>query len=316
MRNLRTGVSVAALLVLLAPLPAATAHPATDRTASPDLIALPNGWRPEGITTDRVQLYVGSLADGAIWQADPETGAGSLLADGEAGRVAVGIDYDRRRDLLWVAGGATNEIRAHDADTGEVVATYEFPSETPRFLNDLVVTPRAVYATDSMHQELAVVPLTGRTGHRGCLPPPAAARTLPLWGDLVYEEGFNLNGIVRSGSRLLAVQSNTGLLFRIDPRSGDTTAVDLDGALLTNGDGLEPGHGVLYVVRNQDNVITVLHLDRGRTRGTVVREITDPRFDVPTTAALVRSSLFAVNARFNTPPTPDTEYSIVRVDAR
>jgi sugar lactone lactonase YvrE len=317
MRNVRRGVGVVALLLTLAaPLHADPGHADDDHAHSPDTIALPNGWQPEGITTDGKHLYAGSLVDGAIWRADPRTGAGAVLAEGETGRVAVGIDYDRRRHLLWVAGGATGEIRAQDADTGETVATYLFQDKR-RFLNDIVVTPRGVYATDSMNQELAVVPLTSRHGDHGCgLPPSSVAETLPLAGDLVYEAGFNLNGIVRSGSRLLAIQTNTGTLFRIDRRTGDTTAVDLGNVVLTWGDGLEPGHGVLYVVRNMDNVVSVLDLNRRLTRGRVVDEITDEDFDVPATAALVRHSLYAVNARFTTPPTPETEYSIVRVDAR
>ena len=36
-------------------------------------------------------------------------------------------------------------------------------------------------------------------------------------------------------------------------------------------------------------------------------------FDVPTTAARFGNSLYAVNARFSTPPTPTTEYQVVRV---
>ena len=36
--------------------------------------------------------------------------------------------------------------------------------------------------------------------------------------------------------------------------------------------------------------------------------------DVPTTIALARGSLWAVNARFTTPPTPTTPYWITRVD--
>ena len=44
--------------------------------------------------------------------------------------------------------------------------------------------------------------------------------------------------------------------------------------------------------------------------------ITDPSFDVPTTLALARHSLFVINARFNTLARPsDTPYSITRVDA-
>ena len=43
--------------------------------------------------------------------------------------------------------------------------------------------------------------------------------TLPLTGDLVFQDGFNVNGIERTpdGTGLLVVQTNTGLLFRVDP---------------------------------------------------------------------------------------------------
>jgi hypothetical protein len=44
-----------------------------------------------------------------------------------------------------------------------------------------------------------------------------------------------------------------------------------------------------------------------------VRTISDEDFDVPTTIARVGKSLYAPNARFTTPPTPDTEYDVVRV---
>jgi sugar lactone lactonase YvrE len=305
------------VLVLLVATVVATAAPvsATPRHHDlPDRVELPDGWRPEGITTDGRSLYVGSLVDGAIWRASTRTGQGRVLASGVPGRVAVGVEYDARRDLLWVAGGATNQIRAHDADTGRLRATYLFPSDTPRFLNDLVVTRRGVYATDSMNQELAVVPLRRRHGHR--LPPASAARTLELTGDLVDQPGFNLNGIVASRGRLLSVQTNTGLLFRIDPWSGRTRTVDLGAASLTSGDGLELDGDTLYAVRNQLNRIAVLDLDRRLTTGELVAELTDPGFAVPTTVALAKRSLWAVNARFDiATPTPDTAYWITRLDA-
>ena len=268
------------------------AAPAEARPQAPETIAQPAGGQPQGKTTDR-----------------------ELLAPGAEGRTAVGIDHDRTRDVLWVAGGPTAEVRAQDADTGEVLATYTFPG-TNRFLNDLVVTRDAVYVTDSNNQELAVIPL----GAGRALPAPDAVTTLPLTGDLVYSDGFNLNGIVAVGGELLAVQSNTGTLFRIDPSSGDTAAVDLGGASLSNGDGVEVGRVgrtvQVFVVRNRLNLVADVRLDRSLEEGTVAREIGDEDFQVPTTVALVRDALYAVNARFGTPPTPETEYDIVRVGLR
>ncbi len=305
------GVGTLALLAALVPVQAAQAG---DDDHLPDQIDLPNGWQPEGITTDGRSLYVGSLADGAIWRANPRTGDGEVLAPGRTGRVAVGVEYDRLRDVLWVAGGPTSQIRAYDADTGKVLRTYSFPLSTGRFLNDLVVTRRGVFATDSMNQELAVVPFKTNGDQRHSLPPRSKATTLPLTGDLVYVEGFNLNGIVRSHGRLLAVQSNTGLLFRINQRTGVTHEVDLGGASLPNGDGLEIDDETLYVVRNQDNLVAVVELDDDLESGELVDEITSAGVDVPTTAALADASLWVVNARFSTTPTSETPYWITRVD--
>lgn len=314
-RQARRGIGLVVLLLLLSAVQAVSLAPADagrghhHHSAGPDRIELPNGWRPEGITTDGRRLYVGSLADGAIWVADPRTGDGEVLAEGSPGRVAVGVEYDRRRDVLWVAGGATGEVRAHDADTGALLATYSFPSPdaTPRFLNDLTVTRRAVYVTDSRHAELAVVPLGRRA---------PAPRVLPLTGDLVLEAGNNLNGIVSADRWLVAVQSNAGKLFRISPRTGVTTEIDLGGASLVNGDGLEPGERGVYVLRNRDNLIVPVRLHRRSAEGTVGRAITDPGLDVPSTAARLRHSLYAVNARFTTAPTPQTPYWITRVALR
>jgi len=49
------------------------------------------------------------------------------------------------------------------------------------------------------------------------------------------------------------------------------------------------------------------------TSGEIVDTITSSNFRVPTTIARFGDSLYAVNARFGTPPTPDTEYEVVRV---
>jgi hypothetical protein len=127
--------------------------------------------------------------------------------------------------------------------------------------------------------------------------------------------GFNLNGIVASpnGKVLIAVQTNTGKLFRIDPATGATQLVDLGGASLSNGDGLLLQGKTLYVVQNVANRITVLQLAPDLAGGSVAGTITSPSFDVPTTLARFGNRLYAVNARFTTPPTPTTPYSIVQV---
>jgi hypothetical protein len=332
MRQLRWGIGTIATLMALTALQASPVAAQHGHHDLPDSIALPNGWQPEGITTDGKFVYSGSLADGSIFRADVRTGVGKVLATGAPGRVAVGLDFDKRRDLLWVVGGPTGEIRAQDADSGKIVATYEFPSTTPRFLNDVVVTHDAVFATDSFNQELAVIPLkqghghdmSQGHGHGHGLPPASAATTLPLTGDVVFAPNgaFNLNGIVESRHMLISVQSNTGLLFRINEQTGVSRTIDVHGALVTAGDGLELDGRLLYVGRNSGEVgangeVDAVKLSHSLTSGHVVATITDPTFDTPTTLALARHSLFVINARFATAPTPDenTPYSITRVDA-
>lgn len=54
--------------------------------AFPEIISLPDGWRPEGVATGRGNtLYAGSLAGGGIYQVDLRTGAGSVLVPQQQG---------------------------------------------------------------------------------------------------------------------------------------------------------------------------------------------------------------------------------------
>jgi DNA-binding beta-propeller fold protein YncE len=127
--------------------------------------------------------------------------------------------------------------------------------------------------------------------------------------------GFNANGIeaTPNGAWLIVVNSTVGALYRVDPQTGEATQIDLGGASVAAGDGLLLQGSTVYVVRNQLNTIVVIDLSSDLLQGTVTRQITSPLFDVPTTIAMFGSSLYAINARFNTPPTPTTTYSVVRV---
>jgi sugar lactone lactonase YvrE len=138
---------------------------------------------------------------------------------------------------------------------------------------------------------------------------------VPFSGDLVYQAGFNVNGIARTpdGTALLVVQSNTGGLFRVNPATGATTRVDLGGEVLTNGDGLLVLGRTLYVVQNRLNRVAVFRLDRAGTTGALVTHLSDPRFDVPTTVAAYGDRLYLPNARFGTVVTPDTPYTAVAI---
>lgn len=306
-RRLPTVLTAAALA--LVPTGAAVGAPAP-AGAFPETIALPDGFAPEGIEAGRgTSFFVGSLAGGAIYRGDLRTGAGEVLVEA-AGGVAVGIAYEAANDRLWVAGGPTGQIRAYDATTGALLATYVVPGAG--FLNDVAIADGAVYVTDSAQQQLAVVP----QGAEGAL--PDAATTLPLTGEIQYTPGFNANGIVATagGRWLVLVQSSTGTLFRVDPATGEAVAIDLGGATLPNGDGLELRGSTLYAVQNRLNQVAAVDLDAQLLTGEVTSVITDEDFDVPTTVAFAAGRLWAVNARFGTPVTPETEYDVVRLPLR
>ena len=293
-------------------LSAAGAGDRDHRCEKRDTIALPPGLRPEGVTSDGDStFYVGSLGDGRVVTGDLATGKTRVLVPGVDGRVAVGMQHDPRHDRLWVAGGPTGAVTVYDAGSGEELGRWLTPGSV--FLNDVAVTRDAVYVTDSGRQRLVVVPL----GDGGALPAADGATTLPLTGDLeVDPAAFNANGIrALRGDTLVLVQSNTGTLFLVDAATGTTDAVEMTEGTLAGGDGLELGAGRLFVVRGGgDDTVAVVRLDDGGTTAAVEQVVRDPAFDVPTTATFADGVLWAVNARFDTEPTPDTAYDLVRVD--
>ncbi len=274
----------------------------------PSRIDLPAGWQPESLTSNGTVAYVGSLANGAVWAADLRAGTGHVLVPGVMGRVAAGVEFDVAHGRLWVAGGPTGTVTAYDARTGDLLRTYVF--SPAGFVNDIVATPSAIYATDSFVPPLDVIPL----GPDGALPSPSATRTVPITGDLVYQpSGFNANGIVESRGTLIVDQTNTGELFTLDPGTGVSRRIDLGGSTLMFADGMEVLGDILFVVRNQANEVDVVRLGPGLLTGAVSSRLTSTSFDVPTGVTFAAGHIWVVNARFNTTPTSSTPYWITRL---
>lgn len=301
-----TGLFALALVAGVAPGRAEAAKP------FPSVISLPNGWLPEGIVTGRGPvIYSGSRASGAIYAANLRTGEGEILVPAQPGRVAVGLDFDRRTNYIFVAGGNTGSAYVYDARTGESVGAYTLVSGRQSFINDVIVTREAAYFTDSTSAVIFRLPL----GPGGRLPAADAVETIPLGGEYQLVAGFNANGIeaTPNGKSLIIVNSSTGLLYEVDPNTGIATTIDLGRSLVTGGDGILLQGRTLYVVRNRLNEIAVIELAPDLSNGQVVETITSPTFDVPTTIAKFGNRLYVVNARFTTPATAETEYDIVQV---
>jgi sugar lactone lactonase YvrE len=294
----RTAKALLALAsVLLAVLTAAPGTP-----VYPATLALPDGFGPEGIAIGPAPVaYFGSRTGGDLYRVDLRTGRGRVFSRGP-GTPSLGMKTDGRGHL-FVAGGVGGDARVVDTGTGAVLASHRFAAGDT-FVNDVVLTPGVAWFTDS--RQPVLYGLTRR----------GAVRRLPLGGEYHQRpDGINANGITRTpdGRALLVVQSGTGLLFRVDPGTGDARTVDTGGYPLTNGDGMLREGRTLYVVQNRLNRIAVLTLDRAGTRARLIRTITDERFDVPTTVAAYGNRLYLPNARFTTPVTPETPYTAVAV---
>lgn len=313
---LLVGVLVAALAGLVA-MPA-SAH------ERPTRIALPKGFAPEDITAGPGStFYVGSLATGAIYQGDFRSGRGHVLVPSSAGPTT-GLFLQRQGgddDLLWAAGGPSGQARVYDAATGALLRTFQLADPASgSFVSDAVVTKDAAYYTDSFRQQMYVIPLTRRHG-RTVLPAPAAARTVPLTGDVSYVAGantFNLNGIAFVDHTLVMAQTVTGQLFSVDPGTGRTTAIPItdkagNPTTVNGADGLAQRGNTLFIAQNFPQRIATVKLGNHVSMATVTASQTDPRLDIPSSVAESGGDLFALNARFTTPPTADTTYDVIRL---
>ena len=301
--------SLAAFLLILLSVALIAAAPAQ---AFPEVIPLPDGFQPEGIAVGTGStFYVGSIPTGAIYRGDLRTGEGEVLVPAQPGRAAIGLKYDERTGLLFVAGGPTGYAYIYDGQIGANVAEIQLTTATS-FINDVVITRDAAYFTNSSQPILYRVPLE----NNGELPATPTVEEIPLSGDYQFvPNAFNANGIAATpnGKTLIIVNSADGALYNVDPATGVATRIDLEGAAVPNGDGILLQGKTLYVVQNRLNQIAVVELNPQLTEGTITETITSPDFRVPTTIARFGNALYAVNARFGTPPTPDTEYEVVRV---
>ena len=308
--------------VLVAMMIAGFAVPAPAIAAPfPDSVPLPVDFAPQGIALGAGStFYVGSLRTGDVYRGDLRSGAGGVFIDAPAGRAAVGLKADRAHHLLFVAGGATGAAYVYDSRNGPPVATYQFAPSGAALLNDVVVTRDGAYFTDSFAPVLYKIPI-GRDGALGqgatiALSGPAAAidPTTP-----------NLNGIdaTPDGATLIVNHSALGGLFTVNPATGASAAIDVDGLIPGTPDGLLLAGRNLWVVENFANTVVRVTLSQDLSSGTITSVITSPLFRVPTTVAKHGDRLALVNGRFDLglPPPfgpgapPGTDFDVVLVRA-
>jgi sugar lactone lactonase YvrE len=299
----------AAVSLLPLALVAALAAPAT--ASRPDeVIVLPGASSAEGITAGRgATFYAGDLFRGDIFRGNVRRGTAAVFIDAPDGRMAVGMAADLRHQLLFVAGGFTGQGYVYDLRTGATVASYQFADPAASVVNDVAVTRRGAWFTDSLQAQLYFVPVS-----RAGIPRPS--RTLALSGPAADTSGeFNLNGIqaTPSGKTLIVGHSSNGELYTVDPSSG--TSATIAGVSVPQVDGLVLAGRRLWAVQNT-NQVSRIRLDPDLTAGVVDKVITSDLFQTPSTAARFGRRLAVVNAKFDTgfPPTAD-QYEVILVNS-
>lgn len=262
---------------------------------------------PEGVAYDarRGVIYTGSAVNGTIYAINAATGVVSKFQEGGAlGRqAALGLKVDAQ-GRLWIAGGAQGTVSILTPD-GMTLKVLQTPKSPNPYVNDL--TPAAdgnVYVTDSNR------PVIFRVDRN---------LNLTAWLNLAgtpikYGPGVNLNGIVPTpdGRSLLAVQTNTGELWRIDLR---TKAVRRVMTGLMNGDGLLLDGRTLYVARNKDQVVSKVSLSADYGTGQLIMEEPLRGLRFPATLAMVGNDFVVTQAQLDRSMAgipPETPFRLTR----
>ena len=301
---------------------AAAAPAGADMPHVRDSVPLPVDFAPEGVSVGSGStFYVGSLTSGDIFRGDLRTGKGRVFIHGRPGQnEAVGLKADPEHHLLFVAGGTNGSASVYDTRTGATVATYQFgPTDGSALVNDVVITRGGAYFTSSFAPVLYEIPI-GSHGNLG------RGRTITLSGPAAttVSQQINLNGIAApaDGSALIVNNTALGALFKIDPVTGKSAALNVPGGLPKgNTDGLLLTGKSLWTVENFSNSIARVTLNSDLSSGKITASATSPLFRVPTTVAKYGDRLVAVNARYDLgiPPPggpgapPGTDYNVVTV---
>jgi sugar lactone lactonase YvrE len=285
----------------------------------PDTIDLPAQFVGEGVAVGKNRtFYAGSVfgpTGGFIARGDLRKGTSEVFISDPLVPAATGLKADLRHDLLWVSGAGSGQAAVYTLENGDPVVALTLAAPATSFINDVIVTRKAAYFTNSFAPEIYRVPVSNH-GEVG------APETIALSGPAAetIAGSFNLNGIeaAKDGRTLIVVNSTTGKLFTVDAKTGGSALIDVDGMTFPTGDGILLQGRTLYVLQNGNspgvpNQINVVRLNRDLTEGRLVDTITSPLFETATTLARRGDLLVAVNSQFGGAPI-DPESELVLID--
>lgn len=295
--------SVATTTAPAAVRPAATqgiAQQPTEYTVSTDPAVLPEGIaiHPDGT------MYVSSDGTGRLYTGHVnEPSLRAFTADGSTERgTSLGVHTDDA-GRVWSVGAATLTVHGPD---GRLIASRTAAGGPlgPSRLNDLVLTPQAVYATDWANPVIYRATVDDR-----------GVGELEPWLDIrsgwpgFPAQWWLLNGIVAdpSGRTLLVASNGTEAVWRVDTATKAVESVDL-GARSFGADGMVLEGRTLYAVLNYGapHGVYIAELDRdlraGEVTDTILTDANGAPFDLPTTVARSRCRLYVVNSQLDDPP--------------
>ena len=293
----------------------------------PEAIAIPTGFEAEGIELGKGQeFFLGGFSfssafgepffgiphemsefAGAIYKGNLRTGEGAILVP-PTGKPVGGLSYDPRTDYLYAATGfgdlltesfTDQGVIVYDASSGDVIAEIGFGDGI--VLNDVLVTRKAVFVTDSINPDLYKLVLD----KGGRLPSTPVVEVIPMPG-FEMVPGFNANGLVGNfdGRQLVIVNISTGVLYRVDTASGEASPLEIEGAeqLFPDGDGLYLNGRTLYIMQNFSDKVAVVQLSGNLSGGEFIKNIPgegeDNPLNIATTIIGFGNSLYAINTHF------------------
>lgn len=278
------------------------------------------GKNPEGVVYDRMTntYFTGGSADGAIMRGKlNERRARVFLPPGDDGRAGVfGVNVDNE-GRLYAATGSQGFLDVIDIQTKELIV--RFAPGGAGFVNDVEIAPNGdVYFTDSFEPFIYRVRAGQVDSGNGNV--DANVERFPLAPEVVYEPGFNANGIrfTPNGKFVLFSDINSDKLYRLtptaDPANREIREIQVQGEF-NDPDGLEfLNRDTLYAVDNMDDEIIKLRLSDNYTRARVLSNTTSDEFHTPTAAALAPNGrLLQANAEFFDTSEPGPPYYVTSI---
>ncbi len=262
---------------------------------------------PEGIAYDSTQnvYYVSSARLGNIGKVSPE-GVYTVLHADTTLKSTYGLKIHPDGKRLFACVGDANyskftspetrkkmiRLISIDLATGKRLTDTDLSGLLPgkHFGNDLIFDSQGnAYVTDSYAHAIYKVPAQGN---------PSVFSKHKLF----ETEGIGLNGIVfHQAGFLLASNSNTGMLYKIDLNNPNNVSIVKTDQFFLGADGLLLQDNKLVVVVNggNDKIYQLESEDNWQSAKLAATTLVADRFTYPATATKKGSETWIMNAKFN-----------------